>query len=147
MKFGRNALCPCGSGKKYKHCCLKAAATPAVVSPDLTWQRLRALVECGEETDFVPVTNELFSELWTPATWQDIIALCGNNVDGEEIMALAEAILWRNIDPTDRPTMETITSQTYGHTAPKYHPQLIEAAILAAADPVFVSDYGPNVPS
>ncbi len=21
-KIGRNALCPCGSGKKYKHCCL-----------------------------------------------------------------------------------------------------------------------------
>ena len=66
MKFGRNALCPCGSGKKYKHCCLKAAATPAVVSPDLTWQRLRALVECGEETDFVPVTNELFSDSRPP---------------------------------------------------------------------------------
>ena len=23
MKIGRNAPCPCGSGKKYKHCCLK----------------------------------------------------------------------------------------------------------------------------
>ncbi len=22
MKIGRNALCPCGSGKKYKNCCL-----------------------------------------------------------------------------------------------------------------------------
>ena len=21
-KIGRNAFCPCGSGKKYKHCCL-----------------------------------------------------------------------------------------------------------------------------
>ena len=21
-KIGRNALCPCGSGKKYKNCCL-----------------------------------------------------------------------------------------------------------------------------
>lgn len=21
MKIGRNALCPCGSGKKYKRCC------------------------------------------------------------------------------------------------------------------------------
>jgi len=24
MKVGRNDLCPCGSGKKYKQCCLKA---------------------------------------------------------------------------------------------------------------------------
>jgi hypothetical protein len=23
MKIGRNAPCPCGSGKKYKKCCLK----------------------------------------------------------------------------------------------------------------------------
>jgi SEC-C motif len=22
MKLGRNDPCPCGSGKKYKHCCL-----------------------------------------------------------------------------------------------------------------------------
>ena len=29
-KYGRNAPCPCGSGKKYKHCCLlKAAGTEA----------------------------------------------------------------------------------------------------------------------
>lgn len=26
-KIGRNALCPCGSGKKYKHCCLPSAYT------------------------------------------------------------------------------------------------------------------------
>jgi uncharacterized protein YecA (UPF0149 family) len=23
QKVGRNDPCPCGSGKKYKHCCLK----------------------------------------------------------------------------------------------------------------------------
>lgn len=29
MKTGRNEPCPCGSGRKYKHCCLKKkAATP-----------------------------------------------------------------------------------------------------------------------
>ncbi len=31
-QVGRNDPCPCGSGKKYKHCCAKAAA-PAAVSP------------------------------------------------------------------------------------------------------------------
>ena len=25
MKVGRNDPCPCGSGKKYKHCCVAAA--------------------------------------------------------------------------------------------------------------------------
>ena len=29
MKIGRNAPCPCGSGKKYKNCCLdKGSTTP-----------------------------------------------------------------------------------------------------------------------
>src|SRR3712207_4697932 len=35
MKVGRNEPCPCGSGKKYKACCLKAdqdAAAPAEAS-------------------------------------------------------------------------------------------------------------------
>ena len=26
-KIGRNDACPCGSGRKYKHCCGRAAAT------------------------------------------------------------------------------------------------------------------------
>jgi len=39
MKAGRNEPCPCGSGKKYKHCCMQAAADPA----DLLWRRLRRL--------------------------------------------------------------------------------------------------------
>src|SRR5919106_6699652 len=29
MKLGRNDPCPCGSGKKYKQCCLKAEQTEA----------------------------------------------------------------------------------------------------------------------
>ncbi len=29
-KIGRNAACPCGSGKKYKHCCLDERAPPQV---------------------------------------------------------------------------------------------------------------------
>jgi hypothetical protein len=35
LKPGRNDLCPCGSGKKYKHCCLAAPAG------DYLWHRLR----------------------------------------------------------------------------------------------------------
>lgn len=32
-KIGRNQPCPCGSGKKYKHCCLAAQQTGAIGSP------------------------------------------------------------------------------------------------------------------
>ena len=37
MKTGRNQPCPCGSGKKYKKCCLSKAATP---SQELYYRRL-----------------------------------------------------------------------------------------------------------
>lgn len=38
MKLGRNELCPCGSGKKYKQCCLGVAAVEplTVIDPQLT---------------------------------------------------------------------------------------------------------------
>jgi len=43
MKIGRNAPCPCGSGKKYKHCCLnKSNVIPAI---DLNYRRISKAYE------------------------------------------------------------------------------------------------------
>jgi hypothetical protein len=39
MKIGRNDPCPCGSGKKYKRCCLAKDQATNVI--DYEWQRLR----------------------------------------------------------------------------------------------------------
>ncbi|MDI3258795.1 MAG: SEC-C domain-containing protein [Sinobacteraceae bacterium] len=41
MKPGRNDPCPCGSGKKYKHCCLRAAQAEVADARELVWRRLR----------------------------------------------------------------------------------------------------------
>ena len=35
MKCGRNELCPCGSGKKYKRCCGRSRRDPVVVAAEL----------------------------------------------------------------------------------------------------------------
>jgi hypothetical protein len=35
MKIGRNAPCPCGSGKKYKNCCLASEASANSVKQKL----------------------------------------------------------------------------------------------------------------
>jgi hypothetical protein len=61
MKPGRNDPCPCGSGKKYKRCCLGAAAADAAsqaAPADLTWRRLRALLNdhAADMRDFVAAT-------------------------------------------------------------------------------------------
>ena len=94
---------------------------------------------------FIAVPEQDFADRWTPATWQSIKALCGNNVDGEEICHLAETMLLQNIDPTHRPAVEAVAVLLgHPHTAPPYRSQLIEAAILAAADPVFIAESGPE---
>lgn len=43
MKLERNDPCPCGSGKKYKQCCL--SAQEAVSPEDLRWRRVRRASE------------------------------------------------------------------------------------------------------
>jgi hypothetical protein len=45
MKLGRNDPCPCGSGKKYKHCCLNPGNAQAAAPTDLTWRRMRGLLD------------------------------------------------------------------------------------------------------
>jgi hypothetical protein len=96
---------------------------------------------------FMAVTEADFGDRWTPATLQALIALCGRNVDAEEICRLAETMLMQNIDPTHRPAIEAVAVlQGHPYTAPSYRPQLIEAAILAAADPVFIAESGPDAP-
>ncbi len=42
MKPGRNDPCPCGSGKKYKQCCLAAADARAHSPEQLAWRRVRS---------------------------------------------------------------------------------------------------------
>lgn len=52
MKPGRNDPCPCGSGRKFKHCCLlKAGAIPA---DELLWRRVRRAID--------PLPRELLRE-------------------------------------------------------------------------------------
>ena len=56
MKIGRNQPCPCGSGKKYKHCCYDAAQQQSVemnselahilaTNPSLTMDELNVVAQ------------------------------------------------------------------------------------------------------
>jgi hypothetical protein len=59
MKLGRNDPCPCGSGKKYKHCCLNAGTDPAAAPTDLTWRRMRGLLD-GFPTEMLRFTKQAY---------------------------------------------------------------------------------------
>lgn len=45
MKPSRNDPCPCGSGKKHKHCCLRAETAPLDSADALTWRRIRRAID------------------------------------------------------------------------------------------------------
>ncbi len=69
MKIQRNDPCPCGSGKKYKHCCLAAAAAEEE-SPDiLALRRVRGSLEgyIPRMQRFIDETygDSAFAEAWT----------------------------------------------------------------------------------
>lgn len=68
MKPGRNEPCPCGSGRKYKHCCMLIVHVPDDAPVDLVWRRLRVLLEgyAPEMLRFIELTygEEAFEEAW-----------------------------------------------------------------------------------
>jgi uncharacterized protein YchJ len=68
MSTRRNDACPCGSGKKYQHCCLKAADDAGDDAGDLVWRRLRRANEglVAKQMRFFIESygDEVFSEAW-----------------------------------------------------------------------------------
>ena len=71
-KPGRNDPCPCGSGEKYKHCCLDREATPG--SHFMT--RWLILAKADKPADFPPG-----SDIWTVLTAQ--LPFCVPGLSGE----------------------------------------------------------------
>ncbi|MHC6204497.1 SEC-C metal-binding domain-containing protein [Breznakiellaceae bacterium SP9] len=57
-KISRNVLCPCGSGKKYKRCCLGKSNTSSQLKKGLEPYTQEALIKLtGEIFSMVPPVN------------------------------------------------------------------------------------------
>ncbi len=66
-KIGRNDPCPCGSGKKYKHCCLQkeAAGKSEAMSRDRAWDTMMdKLLDFSRETRFRVDLEAAFDLFW-----------------------------------------------------------------------------------
>ena len=72
MKPGRNDPCPCGSGKKYKHCCLIAGTSSVSDPADLVWRRMRALLE-GYVSRMIGFIHEAYGPSAVHEAWQEFI--------------------------------------------------------------------------
>jgi hypothetical protein len=51
MKTGRNELCPCGSGKKFKKCCMDKVPTTEVV--------IARPIECSPDKPIIPGLEDM----------------------------------------------------------------------------------------
>lgn len=119
-KVGRNDPCPCGSGKKYKKCCLllEREAPPKVqlgyghyaspgylsacdgLDPILALENLNALAEEAAERGDVDQALAIYSKMEPLATQVDMLAnllqdwqlFCQNNQRFEEALALARRL-------------------------------------------------------
>lgn len=75
-KVGRNDLCPCGSGKKYKKCCLYEAATTAPVHPAhaVDQQLVTRILEFARRTK---------GKAWIQDAWDDYQDESGTIVESD----------------------------------------------------------------
>jgi hypothetical protein len=86
-KIGRNELCPCGSGKKFKLCCLGSVSNNTPVPPTSGRFRFEA-GSYGGPGGFVPSIACL--EQWRPDKWRYHFVLVRLDVQSQ---VEAEAIL------------------------------------------------------
>ncbi|OGA01964.1 MAG: hypothetical protein A3H35_04160 [Betaproteobacteria bacterium RIFCSPLOWO2_02_FULL_62_17] len=80
MKVGRNDPCPCGSGRKYKHCCLAAAASMPETPEDLAWRRVRRALE-GFPADMLRFVTHAYGPAAIDEAWQEFTLWEGDTFD------------------------------------------------------------------
>jgi hypothetical protein len=72
VKHGRNDPCPCGSGRKYKHCCLRAAQLQEAPE-SLVWQRLRRLLD-EHNRDMLRFVSNVYGRVAFDEAWRRFAA-------------------------------------------------------------------------
>jgi hypothetical protein len=70
MKPGRNDPCPCGSGKKYKQCCLKTEQTQP--EDEFLWRRIRRAIE-GSPMQILEFASGHFGKDALMEAWDDFM--------------------------------------------------------------------------
>jgi hypothetical protein len=68
MKLGRNDPCSCGSGKKYKHCCLGNEGAPVVDLADRIWRQMREAID-GYAAAMLRFTEESYGKDAVQQAW------------------------------------------------------------------------------
>ncbi len=70
MKAGRNDPCPCGSGKKYKQCCMKTEQPQP--EEEFLWRRIRRAIE-GSPMKMLDFSSSHFGRKALLEAWDDFM--------------------------------------------------------------------------
>ena len=81
MKLGRNDLCHCGSGKKYKHCCMVTGTIGTNASADLVWRKLRGLLE-GYGQRMLRFIDHAYGPSALDEAWEEFVV--GHDIEFDE---------------------------------------------------------------
>ncbi|WP_336765251.1 SEC-C metal-binding domain-containing protein [Paenibacillus sp. USHLN196] len=134
-KVGRNDLCPCGSGKKYKKCCLnkEPSAVESILGLISTEQPVReASIQPESKLTLTKLNKMVASELkWEHPTHEQLALQLIENMKGqyEPELILEALMLWngysRQTSPTVKKTgsfcaaIEYLLSEEYGFNVSK----------------------------
>ncbi|SFE57049.1 YecA family protein [Alteribacillus iranensis] len=105
MAVGRNEPCPCGSGKKYKKCCMNKVTSITYTGKDITWIQGQSfqyimnhspasfqhyMADSLEEEAFIHLNDESETQLFTLLYFGHYLLERGD----EEMKLLADAPIW-----------------------------------------------------
>lgn len=127
MKIGRNDPCVCGSGKKYKKCCIDKEVAPIVETPtiktinrfytyenivklstDEIIERLAAMHIPFNEEKFLEDTKRYYSAEDLSESWFDTYDVVAKGQE-EDLPWLAAWILWERLAPATNKSMEQLS--------------------------------------
>ena len=117
-KVGRNEPCPCGSGKKYKKCCLdqpRASFASRLWSPEeveemateVIVERLASMGISFNSDDFLRSVQESFSAEQISERWFDRFNVTAEGRD-EDFPWFAAWVLWKRLAPEGNLSAEQI---------------------------------------
>jgi hypothetical protein len=99
MKPGRNDPCPCGSGKKYKNCCLAAERAAPDSPSDRAWARVRRAID-GLPRELDRFVAEVYAPEDVEEAWDEFTLWEGFELDDESpLMAIFMPWLYHSWQP------------------------------------------------
>lgn len=118
-KVGRNDPCPCGSGKKYKRCCMRQSAGSATEPGHLTWRRLRGLLD-AHHASMLEFTLRTYGPAGLDDAWQEFTADEEAHFDPESVY-IELFFAWMNHWWTPDPHGEVVyPDRAYGLEPSRY---------------------------